>query len=105
MPLTVEASYTLVNALQTATGELNIQARMLGGVAYRRNSVVIHMRVLKEHQDLVTQKEKDRLTCKGIRDTNEKEQYLSCRHGSPENPGSLATPSRPRSQTPPSLFR
>lgn len=54
MPLTVEAAQTLVNALQTATGELNIQVCMPEGVAYRRNSVVMHMRVLEEHQDLGT---------------------------------------------------
>lgn len=106
MPLTVEASYTLVNALQTATGELNIQMCMLEGIAYRRNSVVMHMRVLEERQNLDTwEKEKDRLTCRGIRDMNEKEPYLSCRHGSPRNPGLRVIPSRPQSRTPPSLFR
>ena len=31
MSLTVEATHILVNTLQTATGELNIQVRMLGG--------------------------------------------------------------------------
>ena len=29
---------------------------MLEGIAYRRNSVVMHMRVLKEHQDSGTRK-------------------------------------------------
>lgn len=51
MPLAVEATHTLFDTLQTALGELNIQVCVLEGIAYRRNSVVMHMRVLKEHQD------------------------------------------------------
>jgi len=54
MSLAVETPYTLFNALQAATGELNIQVCMLEGVTYRRNSVVMHMRVLKGHQDFGT---------------------------------------------------
>ena len=52
MPLTVEAAHTLVNTLQTAADELNIQVSMPEGETYRRNSVVMYMRVLKENQDL-----------------------------------------------------
>lgn len=52
MPLAVEGPHTLFDALQTATDELNIQVCMLGGETYRRNSVVIYMRVLKGHQGL-----------------------------------------------------
>ena len=58
MPLAVETPHTLLNALQTTTGELDIQVCMLEGVTYRRNSVVMHMRVLKEHQDLGTQEDR-----------------------------------------------
>jgi len=56
--LTIEATHTLVNALQTATDELNIQVCISEGVAYRRNSVVMNMRVLKEHQGLGVQERK-----------------------------------------------
>jgi len=54
MPLAVETPHTLFNALQATTSELDIQVCMLEEVIYRRNSVVMHMRVLKEHQGLGT---------------------------------------------------
>jgi len=49
MPLTVEPPHTLFDPLQTATDELNIHVCMLEGTTYRRNSVVMHIRVLEGH--------------------------------------------------------
>ena len=73
------------------------------GAAYRRNSVVMHMRVLKELQDWVPRRIEEQLTCRGIRGTSEKEPCLSCRRGLRENPESLVILSKPRWQTLPSL--